>query len=78
MLHFGTGWVDAWPMSLNTNECIGRQAARKDHEGQSHGQRGDTMDKGQLMIIPFYKVLQAMTSTELVQSTSRQLGKLRT
>ena len=44
----------AWPMSLNTNECIGRQAERKDHEGQSHGQRGDTMDKGQLMIIPCY------------------------
>ena len=78
MLHFGTGWVDAWPMTLNTNECIGRQAARKDHGGQSHGQRGDTMDMDQLMIIPCYRVLQAMTSTELVQSTSRQLGKLRT
>ena len=78
MLHFGTDEVDAWPMSLNTNEWIARQAARRDHEGQSHGQRGDTMDKGQLMIIPCYRVLQAMTSTELVQSTSCQLGKLRT
>ena len=54
MLHFGTGEVDAWPMSLNTNECIGRQAARKDHEGQSHGQRGDTMDMDQLMMAPSY------------------------
>ena len=78
MLHFGTGEVDAWPMSLNTNEWIARQAARRDHEGQSHGQRGDTMDMDQLMMVPSYRVLQAMTSTELVQSTSYQLGKLRT
>ena len=78
MLHFGTGEVDAWPMFLNTNEWIVRQAARRDHEGQSHGQRGDTMDMDQLVMVPFYRVLHVMTSTELVQSTSPHLGKLRT
>ena len=78
MLHFGTGWVDAWPMSLNTNEWIAKQAARKDHEGQSHRQRGDTMDMDHLMMVSSYRVRKAMTSTELVQSISRQLGKLRT
>ena len=78
MLHFGTGWVDAWPMSLNTNEWIARQAARKDHEGQSHGQRGDIMDMDQLEMVPSHRVLLVMTSTELVQSTSLRLGKLRT
>ena len=78
MLHFGTGEVDAWPMFLNTNEWIVRQAARRDHEGQSHGQRGDTMDMDQLVIASSYRLLQAMTSTELVQSTSHQLGKLKT
>ena len=78
MPHFGTGWVDAWPMSLNTNEWIARQAARRDHEGQSHGQRGDTMDMDQLVMVPSYRVLLVMTSTELVQSTSPHLGKLRT
>ena len=78
MLHFGTASVDVWPMSLNTNEWIARQAARRDHEGQSHGQRGDTMDMDQLMMVPSYRVLQVMTSTELVQSTYPHLGKLRT
>ena len=78
MLHFGTEWVDVWPMSLNTNEWIVRQAARKDHEGQSHGQRGDTMNMDQLMMVPSYRVLQVMTSTELVQSTSPHLGRQRT
>ena len=78
MPHFGTGWVDAWPMSLNTNEWIARQAARRDHEGQSHGQRADIMDMDQLVMVPSYRVLLVVTSTELAQSTSPHLGKLRT